>query len=215
LQGLNHTHARLARAGLAQGSLALQGRLGAPRCAGAAPFRTLVAIATKQAVGRRNVVRRGAAETLCTETSPRQILVMEWIHGYKVNDARALRRARISTRAVGVCLERAFAEMTFVHGHLHADPHPGNIMVRPAGGSICRLGRAFPAALVRVWLAGRQGGRAAEAPPRRGPGPRGAQCGGGFLGGGSCRRRLFTVHCHSLFLCGRPRATRAAHPPSP
>ena len=30
-------------------------------------------------------------------------------------------------------LERAFAEMTFVHGYLHADPHPGNILVRPSG----------------------------------------------------------------------------------
>lgn len=137
---------------------------------------------------------------------------MEWIHGVKVNDARALRRLRISPHAVGYqvmrraecdkrmrcvfvdgcgrarasrrgCvllrarpraggpaaptalshkprhpsprsklnphpplklktfefefkkqqLERAFAEMTFVHGYLHADPHPGNILVRPSG----------------------------------------------------------------------------------
>ena len=57
---------------------------------------------------------------------------MEWIHGVKVNDTRALRAQRISTHAVGVTLEAAFAEMTFVHGYLHADPHPGNIMVRPA-----------------------------------------------------------------------------------
>ncbi|GBF99298.1 hypothetical protein Rsub_12079 [Raphidocelis subcapitata] len=73
---------------------------------------------------------------LCTS----KILVMEWIHGYKVNDARALRRARISPRAVGVRLERAFAEMTFVHGYLHADPHPGNIM-RFFGGAAAAGGR--------------------------------------------------------------------------
>lgn len=57
---------------------------------------------------------------------------MEWIHGVKVNDARALRALRVSPHAVALSLEAAFAEMTFVHGFAHADPHPGNIMVRPA-----------------------------------------------------------------------------------
>lgn len=78
--------------------------------------------------GHRVVVPR-VHLPLCTP----KVLVMEWVHGVKVNDARALRRLRISPHAVGCELERAFSEMTFVHGYLHADPHPGNIMVRPAG----------------------------------------------------------------------------------
>ncbi|WIA14941.1 hypothetical protein OEZ85_001652 [Tetradesmus obliquus] len=66
---------------------------------------------------------------LCTS----KILTMEWIDGLKVNDSAALRAARISPHAVGRAMDEAFAEMTFVHGYIHSDPHPGNIMVRPTG----------------------------------------------------------------------------------
>ena len=43
----------------------------------------------------------------------------------QVNDTATLRSSRISPKAVGLELERAFAEMTFCHGFVHADPHPG------------------------------------------------------------------------------------------
>lgn len=56
----------------------------------------------------------------------------------QVNDAPALRLLRVSPRAVGLELEAAFAEMTFLHGYIHADPHPGNIMVRTKGGWLIR-----------------------------------------------------------------------------
>jgi aarF domain-containing kinase len=51
----------------------------------------------------------------------------------QVNDSAALRAARISPHAVGRMMDEAFAEMTFIHGYIHSDPHPGNIMVRPKG----------------------------------------------------------------------------------
>ncbi len=34
---------------------------------------------------------------------------------------------------VGLRVDEAFAKMTFLHGFVHADPHPGNIMVRATG----------------------------------------------------------------------------------
>lgn len=61
-------------------------------------------------------------------------------HRSQVNDSQALRAAKISPRAVGRSVDEAFAEMTFVHGYIHADPHPGNIMVRPKGGQAAAEG---------------------------------------------------------------------------
>lgn len=56
----------------------------------------------------------------------------------QVNDTEALRAARIAPSAVGRVMDDAFAEMTFIHGYIHADPHPGNIMVRSKGKLIKR-----------------------------------------------------------------------------
>ena len=57
---------------------------------------------------------------------------MEWIEGCRVNDQTALLQASIRPQDVAVLLLDAFAEMTYVHGFVHGDPHPGNILVRPA-----------------------------------------------------------------------------------
>lgn len=51
----------------------------------------------------------------------------------QVNDTQALRAAKINPREVGRVVDDAFAEMTFIHGFIHADPHPGNVMVRLKG----------------------------------------------------------------------------------
>ena len=42
-----------------------------------------------------------------------------------------MRRARLVPREVALLLLDAFSEMVFVHGRVHADPHPGNLLVRP------------------------------------------------------------------------------------
>lgn len=57
---------------------------------------------------------------------------MEWIEGCRVNDQSALLQASMRPQDVAVLLLDAFAEMTYVHGFVHGDPHPGNILVRPA-----------------------------------------------------------------------------------
>ena len=69
---------------------------------------------------------------------------MEWIEGCRVNDQSALLQASMRPQDVAVLLLDAFAEMTYVHGFVHGDPHPGNILVRPAphqglAFSSCRL----------------------------------------------------------------------------
>lgn len=62
-----------------------------------------------------------------------KIITMEWISGCKVTDTNVLKELKISPHQVGVELEKAFGQMTFLHGYIHADPHAGNIMVRPRG----------------------------------------------------------------------------------
>ncbi|XP_058748064.1 uncharacterized protein LOC131620896 isoform X2 [Vicia villosa] len=51
------------------------------------------------------------------ELTTRQVLTMEFYTGHKVAKS----------------LIELFAEMIFVHGYVHGDPHPGNILVSPEG----------------------------------------------------------------------------------
>ena len=66
-------------------------------------------------------------EELCTS----RLLVMEWIDGCKLSDGQCLRRRGINPRSVALTLVDAFSEMTLIHGFIHGDPHPGNLLVIP------------------------------------------------------------------------------------
>ncbi|GLC68771.1 hypothetical protein PLESTF_000735000 [Pleodorina starrii] len=70
-------------------------------------------------------------EGLCSS----KVLVMEWVEGAKITDVEALQRQGINPRLVGRQLVKLFGELMFVHGYVHGDPHPGNLMVRPKGRS--------------------------------------------------------------------------------
>ncbi|GAB4820740.1 hypothetical protein N2152v2_007786 [Parachlorella kessleri] len=76
--------------------------------------------------GRQDVAVPRVVPELCG----RRVLCMEWVDGCKVTDEESLQRAGLDPKAVGMLLLEAFADMTFVHGHVHGDPHPGNILVR-------------------------------------------------------------------------------------
>lgn len=55
----------------------------------------------------------------------------------RCNDLKALKTAGFDSKRVGSALASIFAEMVFVHGHVHGDPHAGNVYVRErpnAGG---------------------------------------------------------------------------------
>lgn len=58
---------------------------------------------------------------------------MEFCYGHKVDDLDFLRKADISPTKVARALIELFGEMIFVHGFVHGDPHPGNILVSPQG----------------------------------------------------------------------------------
>ena len=76
------------------------------------------------------------------QLSTSRVITMEWIEGCRVSDAAQLTAQRLRPREVALLLLHTFAEMTFVQGICHADPHPGNIIVRPCPGP---SSMAFPA----------------------------------------------------------------------
>ncbi len=68
----------------------------------------------------------------------RQTLVTEYVHGFKVSDLEGLRRAGIDTVDLARRGAHAVLRQVFINGFYHADPHPGNILVRP-DGRVCFL----------------------------------------------------------------------------
>jgi ubiquinone biosynthesis protein len=61
-------------------------------------------------------------------------LVMSFESGFRVDDKHALANAGISFRHVLDQLVIFYIEQMLVRGYFHADPHPGNILVRYDGG---------------------------------------------------------------------------------
>ena len=69
---------------------------------------------------------------MCEGYVARRVLVLEWVDGIKINDYAALERAGVDRREVARRTVEAYLFQFFEAGYFHADPHPGNIFVRPA-----------------------------------------------------------------------------------
>eukprot|EP01026_Neomeris_dumetosa_P079283 TRINITY_DN8637_c1_g1_i1.p1 TRINITY_DN8637_c1_g1~~TRINITY_DN8637_c1_g1_i1.p1 ORF type:complete len:539 (+),score=60.51 TRINITY_DN8637_c1_g1_i1:83-1618(+) len=69
------------------------------------------------------------------DLSTEQLLTMEWIEGVKVTDIEGMRGLNIEPRTVAMDMLNVFAQMTFVKGYIHGDPHAGNVLVRPLKGN--------------------------------------------------------------------------------
>ncbi|OZJ04117.1 hypothetical protein BZG36_02864 [Bifiguratus adelaidae] len=61
----------------------------------------------------------------------RRILCMEFIDGDRLDNFEYLQKHNIDPNAISSELSRIFAEMIHIHGFVHCDPHPGNILIRP------------------------------------------------------------------------------------
>lgn len=69
------------------------------------------------------------------ERTTRRVLTLSDVTAIKISDREALMGAGIDPVAVADELASAMFDQLFVHSFFHADPHPGNIFVTPAGGS--------------------------------------------------------------------------------
>ncbi|MBU0904824.1 MAG: AarF/ABC1/UbiB kinase family protein [Firmicutes bacterium] len=67
------------------------------------------------------------------ELSTRRVLVMEWIEGARVTDLAFIERNGINRRVLSERLFRLFLEQVLDGGQFHADPHGGNILLKPDG----------------------------------------------------------------------------------
>lgn len=68
--------------------------------------------------------------------SRQRVLTLEFVGGYKVNDPESLLAAGLKPKTVAGTLVDAYLKQALIHGFYHADPHPGNMFVRPDGGII-------------------------------------------------------------------------------
>lgn len=69
--------------------------------------------------------------TIYWEHTTRRVLTMEYMDGIKITDVDAMKAAAIDNRAVAELLVKSYARQIIRHGFFHADPHPGNLFVRP------------------------------------------------------------------------------------
>ncbi|KZR57658.1 ABC1 kinase family protein [Pseudobacillus badius] len=67
------------------------------------------------------------------EYSTKKVLVMEWVEGARITDLKFLEQNGINRRDLAARLVELFLEQLLQEGRFHADPHPGNILVKKDG----------------------------------------------------------------------------------
>jgi predicted unusual protein kinase regulating ubiquinone biosynthesis (AarF/ABC1/UbiB family) len=67
------------------------------------------------------------------ERTTRRVLTLEDVTAVKITDAAGLRAAGIDPAEVAPVFATVMFDQLFTNGFFHADPHPGNIFVSPAG----------------------------------------------------------------------------------
>jgi len=78
--------------------------------------------------------RRVRVPAVLPEFTRRRVLVMEFIQGTKIDRLHdRIRSGRLSFKQVMETLTGVYLRMMMVDGFMHADPHPGNILVQEDG----------------------------------------------------------------------------------
>ncbi len=86
----------------------------------------------KNFVVQERVVFPEPVRELCTK----RVLTTTFVEGVKVSDFAALDALGVDKRDVAQRLVRLYCQMIFVDGLYHADPHPGNVLVRGDGAIV-------------------------------------------------------------------------------
>ena len=67
------------------------------------------------------------------EHTTRRVLTMEFEEGMKITDYEGLAKAGVNRHDLAIRLLHIYIKQILVDGFFHADPHPGNLFVTPAG----------------------------------------------------------------------------------
>jgi predicted unusual protein kinase regulating ubiquinone biosynthesis (AarF/ABC1/UbiB family) len=67
------------------------------------------------------------------ELSTSKILVMEYIEGVKINEVDKLEELRVNKKKLASILFLSYLKQIMEDGFFHADPHPGNLLVKKDG----------------------------------------------------------------------------------
>ncbi|XP_053701362.1 aarF domain-containing protein kinase 1 isoform X1 [Synchiropus splendidus] len=68
--------------------------------------------------------------TIHWDLSTKRILTMDFAEGGQVNDREYMKKHGIQVNEISENLGKMYSEMIFIHGFVHCDPHPGNVLVR-------------------------------------------------------------------------------------
>lgn len=61
----------------------------------------------------------------------KRVMAMEFVNGHRPDDLVYLAEHNINRNRVSQELARIFSQMLYIHGFFHADPHGGNLLIRP------------------------------------------------------------------------------------
>ena len=103
--------------------------------------------------------RQVAVPEICWSLTTPRVLTMHYIEGYRVTDHAALLAAGIDRRQLGIRLAESVSRQVLEDGFFHADPHPGNLAIRPDGtivfldlGMVGKLSRSRQKLLSRLFV---------------------------------------------------------------
>lgn len=89
----------------------------------------------------------------------RKLLTIEFVPGIKITDINSLRENNLNPKELALVLVNAYFKQFFEDGFYHADPHPGNIVVKNDGtivfydfGMVGRINKQIRAELANVLL---------------------------------------------------------------
>src|SRR5262249_36819 len=67
------------------------------------------------------------------ELTTTRVLTTVWEDGIKIGDVDRLEAAGVDRRRLAELVVEAYCQQIFVDGIYHADPHPGNVLIRKQG----------------------------------------------------------------------------------